>query len=107
MTRRSTMLAASGLAVALAAAVPALGQSNNLPTPPPEATGELGNFGFGQFRNLQIMLVGPEQRSAWRALEDRQITERRALEDRQAAELRQLLQKQAAERDALLRTFAQ
>lgn len=105
MTTTCKILAILGTA-ALMAAVPALGQST-LPTPPPEATGELGNFGFGQFRNLQIMLVGPEQRASWRALEDRQITERRALEDRQAAELRQLLQKQAAERDALLRTFTQ
>lgn len=73
--------------------------------PPPQASTELGNFGDTVGTPARLVLTSPEQRAAWRALEDRHLAQRRELEDRFAEELRALMSRQAEERDALLRSM--
>lgn len=73
--------------------------------PPPQASTELGNFGDTVGTPARLVLTSPEQRTAWRALEDRHLAQRRELEDRFADELRVLMTRQAEERDALLRSM--
>lgn len=73
--------------------------------PPPQASTSLGNFGDTVGTPARIVLTSPEQRAAWRALEDRHLAQRRELEDRYADELRALMTQQAEERDALLRSM--
>jgi len=73
--------------------------------PPPQASTELGNFGDTAGTPARLVLTSPEQRAAWRALEDRHLAERRELEDRFADEIRALMARQAEERDAVLRSM--
>jgi len=91
---------ALGLAAAWLAPLPAAAQAQDTSS----AVGtEVGNFGDVPFQNRQLVLTRPEDRAAWRALEDKHIGERRALEDRMARMLLDLMQQQANERDEFLR----
>jgi hypothetical protein len=105
INRLSAAIVPLCIVLATAAAGPVEAQTAPPPTPPPEASSDVGNWGFLPFSAPEVVVLRPEDRSAMRKLEDKQLQETRAIEDRFAADLRALRVKHAQERESLLRTF--
>jgi len=93
-----------GMALALAWLNVADAQTQS-PGPSPEAGTEMGNLGTLPFVATEQILLRPEQKTALRQLEDRQIKELRDFEDNYDTDLRRLRIRQAQERDQMIRSF--
>ena len=83
----------------------ALAQSPSPPSPPLEASSEVGNFGSIPFAAPEQLLLRPDQKASLRMLEDQHIREARDLEDKYDGELRAMRVRQAQEREQMIRSF--
>ncbi|MBM3555811.1 MAG: hypothetical protein FJX47_09675 [Alphaproteobacteria bacterium] len=75
------------------------------PGPPPEGGTEVGNWGLVPYVAFEAMVLRPEERSAYRQIEDRHVREMRALEDRYETDLLALRRRQADEREAFKKSL--
>lgn len=104
MPVKASTAIALGLALAMLVPNDAAAQSEAaLPAPEPGA--EVANFGTVPFVATETLLLRPDQKAAFRTLEDRHVKELRDLEDKFDGELRALRQRHAQERETLKHSF--